>query len=99
MEPRFPNTGLAGGIALGLLRAVLLWVTVPLSFIAWLLIGLGVGGKYPLRKFLHWVDYNITVTLCRTLLRPLMNDPQLVWLSPKQIVEMDTHVSLFGDFF
>ncbi|GIT78832.1 hypothetical protein LLS1_05010 [Leifsonia sp. LS1] len=98
MKPPVANTGLAGGVALGLLRSVLLWVVVPVAFLLWLVLLLWLWAKVPLRGWIRWVDYNMIVTLCRTVLSPLMREPTLKWLPPKYINEIDTRVG-YWDFF
>lgn len=98
MKPPPPATGLAGGVALGLLRSVLLWVVMPLAFVVWLGGLLWLGGRVPLRGWLRWIDYNMIVTLCRTLLWPLMDEPAMAWLGFRHIRDIDTRVSSW-DFF
>jgi hypothetical protein len=98
VKPPPPETGLAGGVALGLLRSVLLWLVMPLAFIVWLLGLLWLWGHVPLRGWLRWIDYNMIVTLCRTLLWPLMNEPKINWLEYTHVHDIDTRVG-FWDFF
>lgn len=57
-----------GGIsvfALLVVRGLLLWIVIPVGFIAWLLFGwvLGVGPG----QFLGWVDLNLIAALQRVL--------------------------------
>ncbi|KZE95556.1 hypothetical protein AVP42_00316 [Agromyces sp. NDB4Y10] len=57
-----------GGVsvfALLVVRGLLLWIVIPVGFIAWLLFGwvLGVGAG----QFLGWVDLNLIAALQRVL--------------------------------
>ena len=59
-----------GGISvftLLVVRGLLLWVVIPLGFIAWLLLG-WVRGVGP-GQFLGWVDLNLIAALQRLLVR------------------------------
>jgi hypothetical protein len=68
--------GQVAGLLLLLVRAVLLWIVVPVTLIAWLLMWpylrarrVGAG------QLLGWADLNLVATIEHTILRPLQPSP------------------------
>ena len=67
------TVGPFAGLALLVTRGVLLWIVIPIGFIAW---SLSVAwSRHSLGQFLGWVDLNLVWILERTLLRPLFPRP------------------------
>lgn len=87
------------GVAVLILRGLLLWVLVPVGFIAWILMSpwllhKGVGPA----KFLGWLDSNFTVLLERSLLRPWFPKPTHSWTSVKDMSKVKHRIGA-GDLF
>ena len=67
---------MAAGVAVLLVRGVLLWVVVPLAVASWLLLAIVLRRRgVTLGKFLGWVDLNLVAFLGRTILRPIVRAP------------------------
>ena len=98
MTPQLPNATPIGLFVLLCVRSVLLWFTVPLSFIAWLGGFFWVWARIPLRAFMRWADWNVGVALCRTVLRPLMRTPLPQWVRLGSATALTTRVK-FMEFF
>lgn len=70
------RNSVVGGLAVLMVRGVLVWIVVPAAALAWILIGFrlrrrGVGFS----QYLGWVDVNLIALLQRTVLRPLVRSP------------------------
>ncbi len=77
------QNSVAAGVALLVLRGILLWVVVPLAALAWLvsfnwLRGVSAG------QFLGWIDLNLIAFLSRSILRPLFRAPP-PWIPVSQM--------------
>jgi hypothetical protein len=85
-----------GGVAILLVRGVLLWIVVPLAFVCWLLLAIPLRRRgVTLGKLLGWVDLNLVAFLGRTILRPLVRTPSN-WVSAREMHEV-THRLRFQD--
>ncbi len=66
----------AAGMALLLIRGVLLWAVIPLATCAWLPAALWLRRRgVRLGHFLGWVDLNLMAFLARVVLRPFFRAP------------------------
>jgi hypothetical protein len=88
----------AGLVLLILIRSVLLWILVPVAFVVWVFGGPWLWRKGPTNKFVRWADYNTTVTLMRTILRPLTKPPYSSWAPLSQVREFNTPISFINEF-
>jgi hypothetical protein len=78
-------------MALLVIRGVLLWVLIPLGFLAWVVAlpwlhprGISLGA------FLGWIDINFVGVLERTVLRSLFRTPRQPWIFSTDIAAV-TH--------
>lgn len=77
--------GVIAGFILLAVRGLLLWIAVPLGFVAWVVLALWLLPRgIRLGQFLGWVDLNLVATLERTVLRALFRHP-LSWVSVRDI--------------
>jgi hypothetical protein len=82
------QTSVPAGVALLLVRGVLLWIVVPLAFVCWLLLAIPLRRRgVTLGKFLGWVDLNLVAFLGRTILRPIVRRP-LNWVPVSEMPEV-----------
>jgi len=90
------QTSLTAGVALLLVRGVLLWIVVPLAFVCWLLLAIPLHRRgVTLGKFLGWVDLNLVALLGRTILRPIVRTSKS-WVPVSAMPEV-THRLRFLD--
>jgi hypothetical protein len=91
------TTSFTAGLALLLVRGLLLWLVVPMGFLVWVF-----GWPYwfsrqvELGAFLGWLDLNTIALLQRTLLRPLFRAARLPWTPLHEAAEL-VHCISFVD--
>lgn len=82
------QTSVPAGVALLLVRGVLLWIVVPVAFVCWLVLAVALRRRgVTLGKFLGWVDLNLVAFLGRTILRPIVRTP-LNWVPVSAMPEV-----------
>jgi hypothetical protein len=94
MEPRL---NWFNGLLLMVLHAILMWVVIPIGFIAWVFVHNWLQ-KAECDECLGWYDLNLGAFLQRVLLRPIIPAPTLNWIPFKNMTEVTHRVWLF-DFF
>lgn len=68
-------------LSLLVIRGVLLWLIVPMSFVVWVVAALWLVPRgATLGKFLGWIDSNFIFLIERTLLRPFFSEPTHLWI-------------------
>lgn len=78
--------GVLGGLILLLVRGVLLWILIPLGFIAWIVTApMAFRRAVTLGQFLGWLDSNLIVLLQKSLLRPFYPTPTVDWIPARDI--------------
>jgi hypothetical protein len=83
------QTSVPAGVALLLVRGVLLWIVVPPAFVCWLVLAIPLRRRgVTLGKFLGWVDLNLVAFLGRTILRPIVRTP-LPWVPAGEMAEVE----------
>ncbi|GAA2590851.1 hypothetical protein GCM10009862_31490 [Microbacterium binotii] len=91
------NSKLAGILVI-LLHSVMLWVLIPVGFVAWLVC---VPFTFPrpvrLGSFLAWLAFNNVVLLQRVLFRPWFRTPSR-WLAPREMRDVKHRISLHDLF-
>jgi hypothetical protein len=76
-----PRAGVVGSVLVLVIRGVLLWAIVPLTFAVWLLTLLwSIPRKIRFGAMLGWVDINFLMILTRGPLRFLFRESQLDWV-------------------
>ena len=79
-----------GGLAVLLVRGVLLWVVVPVAALAWPIVALRLRRRgVTFGRYLGWVDLNLIACLQRTILRPLVREPA-DWVPAREMPQV-TH--------
>lgn len=92
-EPSFPELPVVAGLALLVIRGLLLWVVVPLAVASWL-----VGWPFwrrngsSLGNLLGWADLNLIASIERSVLRPFVRKP-LSWVTVNDIPNVDHEIS------
>jgi len=75
-----------GGLILLLVRGVLLWILIPLGFIAWLATApMAFRRAVTLGQFLGWLDSNLVAFLQKSVLRPFYPTPTVDWIPARDI--------------
>ena len=88
---RMATVGVIPGLLLLILRGILLWIVIPLAFLAWLLLLPWLHSRrVTVGQFLGWVDNNFIAALQRSVLRPLFQSPPQHWIRAHDI-ERVTH--------
>ena len=91
--PRVAAVGVIPGLALLTLRGILLWVVIPLAFLAWLLLLPWLHSRrVTVGQFLGWVDNNLIVALERSVLRPLFRSPPQRWIPAHEIERVNHRI-------
>ena len=98
MTPELPNVTPVGLFVLLGIRSVLLWFVVPIAFIVWSVGLFWLWGGAALRPFVRLVDWNVSVALCRSLLRPLMRAPLPKWVCLQNASTLSNQVK-FMEYF
>ena len=76
-------------------RGILLWILIPLGFVAWIL-----GSPWFLLKhislgqFLGWLDLNLCVALQRGPLRLFIAKPWLSWIPASKMHQTEHRIAL-----
>lgn len=96
--PKLPNATAIGLFVLVCVRSVLLWFVVPIGFVIWLVGLVWLWGNLPLRAFVRWADWSVSVALCRSILRPLMREPLPTWVPLRDATKMGNRVK-FMEFY
>jgi hypothetical protein len=85
---------LFAGVALLLVRGLLLWLVIPIASLVWIVLcvwllrkGVGLG------KFLGWVDLNLMAFLQRSILRPSVPSP-VRWIPVRDMPEVKHRIRL-----
>jgi hypothetical protein len=87
---------MVGSLLLFTIRGLLLWVLVPLTTVAYLLIGVAWRSYgVTLARTLGWVDLNLIATIQRIVLRPFFRN-RTEWVSIRKIPNV-THRIRFAD--
>jgi len=88
-----PDMGLITGLAMLLVRGVLLWLVIPLTALAWLL-GLPFWRKQGanVEQLIGWADLNLIAFLQRGPLRLFVRNP-LMWTPISDVSKVDHRVS------
>ena len=74
------------GLALLILRGILLWIVIPLGFLAWVILTPWLHARrVTLGQFLGWDDNNLVAALERSVLRPLFRQPPQPWIPARDI--------------
>jgi hypothetical protein len=84
------RNSIIGGLAVLLIRGVLLWVVVPAATLVWPIVALRFRRRgVTFGRYLGWVDLNLIACLQRTMLRPLVRAPS-DWVPAGQMPQV-TH--------
>lgn len=76
LPPDQRRNSIISGLAVLLLRGVLLWVVVPISALIWPVVATHLRRRHvTFGQYLGWVDLNLIACLQRTILRPLVRAP------------------------
>jgi hypothetical protein len=95
VEPA-PRPGIVGSVLLLVLRGVLLWVVVPLTFVVWLLaIAWTIPRHISLGHMLGWVDINFTMILIRGPLRPFFREAPMDWIPLRDMAGVRHRIQFF----
>jgi hypothetical protein len=74
-EPTRTNS-VASGVAVLVIRGLLLWLVVPLAVICWLPLRFALRRRgATFGRYLGWVDLNLVACLERSVLKPIMRNP------------------------
>jgi len=93
-EPARPRLSAAAGLLLLLIRGVLLWLTIPLSVLAWPFMWPVLRRRrVNLGQFLGWVDLNLVASIERSILRPLIRAP-FAWTSTLEMSNVTHRIAL-----
>jgi hypothetical protein len=85
-----PPNSVVGGLAVLVVRGILLWLVVPVAAVVWPVAVLFLRRRgITFGRFLGWVDLNLIACLQRTILRPLVRTP-LAWVPARDMAEV-TH--------
>lgn len=90
-----PMGGVAGFFLL-VVRGVLLWIVVPVSFIAWLLVFSWLCRTGP-GPFIGWLDLNLVAALQRSMFRPWVPVPSVDFVHVSGVGGVRHRVSLLFD--
>ena len=85
-----------GGLLVLTIRGFLLWLIVPLGWVAWILASPWLfKRRVSVGQFLGWIDINLIVLIQRGLLRPLYPTSTTPWIPPRDIsrVKHRVHVN------
>lgn len=83
-------------IVLLTVRGILLWVVLPLGFVAWLLV-FGWLRRVGLPRFLGWLDLNLVAGLQRSVFRPWITHPTIDAVPISRIRDVEHRVSVVLD--
>jgi hypothetical protein len=81
-------------------RGLLLWLLIPLGFLAWVL-----GSPWFLLKhislgqFLGWLDFNLFVALQRGPLRPFIAEPRVEWMPGSKMAQTEHRIRILLDLW
>jgi hypothetical protein len=79
----------AAALSLLVTRGILLWIVVPLGFLAWVVLTPWLRARrVPLGQFLGWIDNNLIAGLERSVLRPLFRHPPQPWIRARDIEQV-----------
>jgi hypothetical protein len=91
-----PRSNVVGGVHVLLIRGVLLWAIVPLSFTVWALTLLWmIPRRIGFAQLLGWVDINFVMILVRGPLRPFFREVALDWVPLRDITAVRHRVRFF----
>lgn len=80
MDWRGGITASVGGVALLIVRGVLLWIVVPIGLAWWLAAWPWFRShRVRLGQVLGWLDLNLIAAMSRTVFRPLLRQPTRYW--------------------
>ncbi|MFM9917985.1 hypothetical protein [Lacisediminihabitans sp. H27-G8] len=88
--------GVIPGLALLFVRGILLWIVIPLGFLAWVVFTPWLHGRrITLGQFLGWVDNNVVAARERSVLRPLFRRPPQPWIRACDIERVHHRIGKF----
>ncbi len=88
-----------GGVLLLLVRSLLLWIVVPIGFIAWATTcPWQIKRKVSLGQFIGWIDSNMVIAIERSVLRPFFTAPTHRWVPIKDRDKVKNRIGLLDPF-
>ena len=84
-----PQLYWATALVLLTIRGVLLWIVMPVGFVAWLFFHSWIQ-RAALGECLAWYDVNLIAFLQRVLLRPFITEPTVAWVPVRGMTDV-TH--------
>jgi hypothetical protein len=95
-RPSAKVVGVIPGLALLVLHGILLWIVIPLGFLAWVLLRPWQHvHRFTLGQFLGWVDNNVIAALERSVLRPLFRKSPQPWIRAGDIERVQHRIGKF----
>jgi hypothetical protein len=93
--PGRESIGVIAGLALLILRGILLWIVIPVGFLAWVILTPWLHARrVTLGQFLGWVDNNLVAGLERGVLRPLFRQPARRWIRARDIKRVQHRIGM-----
>lgn len=88
-----------GGLILLVVRGILLWISVPVTTIIWVL---GSPWFVPrgatLGRFLGWIDIGVVVAMQSSILRPFYAKPTVVWVPFSDIATVTHRIGIVDPY-
>lgn len=83
----------ATALVLLTIRGVLLWIVMPVGFVAWLFFHSWIQ-RAALGECLAWYDVNLIAFIQRVLLRLLITEPTVEWVPARGMTDVTQRVKL-----
>lgn len=88
-----------GRFLLLIVRGLLLWIVVPIGFVAWgVSLPWQLKRKVALGQFLGWLDSNMLIIIERSILRPFFEAPTHRWVPTKGRAEVQHRIGALDLF-
>jgi hypothetical protein len=88
-----------GGLLLLFVRGLLLWIVVPIGFIAWAATcPWQIKRKVALGQFFGWIDSNMIIAIERSVLRPFFAAPTHRWVPIKDRDQVKNRIGVLDLF-